>query len=181
MVCLFDFSSTGNSISNSIYGERYPSFEAPRADNGQECFCVPFDQCLPHEVISRKEDGYAIDPRNSFKANIEAIGPDDVVITDGNGTVVSVKKLEEITAESSTEEAGKSRRRRESEAQAESKIEPVSWEWIIIASTHAFFFAKFLWIEQGKVGGLDIFLNKEKKWGKNSQGIRRNEVQRNSG
>lgn len=119
-------SVTGNGISNSIYGEKYPSFESPRADNGLDCVCVPFDQCLPHEVISRKEDGYAIDPRNSFKANIEAIGPDDVVITDGNGTVVSVKKLEEVTAESTAEDAGKSRKRRHSETQAESKIEPVS-------------------------------------------------------
>lgn len=84
-------------------------------------------------MISRKEDGYAIDPRNSFKVNIEAIGPEDVVITDGNGTVVSVKKLEEVTVESSTEEAGKSRRRRDSEASAESKIEPVSWRREIIA------------------------------------------------
>ncbi len=114
-----------------MYGERYPSFETPRADNGIDCVCVPFDQCLPHEVISRKEDGYAIDPRNSFKTNIEAIGPDDVVITDGNGTVVSVKKLEEVS-ETTTEDSEKTRRRRDVDSQhsivesQENKLEAVS-------------------------------------------------------
>ena len=115
--------------------ERYPQYETPRADNGLDCVCVPFDQCLPHEVLSRKEDGYAIDPRNNFKSNIEAITADDVVNTDGNGTVVSVKKLDEVTeGAAATEEAtseSSRRRRRESDASsgpdgAENKLEGVS-------------------------------------------------------
>jgi hypothetical protein len=39
--------------------------------------------------VSRKEDGYYIDPRTNGGKNIEAITLDDVVITDGNGTVIS--------------------------------------------------------------------------------------------
>ncbi|XP_065213166.1 uncharacterized protein LOC135840503 isoform X2 [Planococcus citri] len=109
--------ASSNGVSNYVNPERYQSYETPRADNNLDCVCVPFDQCLPHEVISRKEDGYAIDPRNSFKTNIEAIGPDDVVITDGNGTVVSVKKLQdEIKPEENNEnKEEKARRRRHSD------------------------------------------------------------------
>lgn len=95
---------------------------------------MPFDQCLPHEVLSRKDDGYAIDPRNSFKANIEAIGSDDVVITDGNGTIVSVKKLQDISAESTTEDnTEKTRKRRDSnDDNQENKINAVSVNFVEI-------------------------------------------------
>lgn len=119
-----------NGVSNYVNPERYPSYETPRADNSLDCVCVPFDQCLPHEVLSRKEDGYAIDPRNLFKSNIEAFGPDDVIITDGNGTIVSVKKLEDEKPEESVEKE-KTRRRRSNDQlgatsdSVENKIEGV--------------------------------------------------------
>lgn len=103
-------------------GERYPSYESPRADS-YGCYCVPYDQCLPHEV-ARKEDGIAgIDPRNLHqqgKVDIEAIGPDDVVVTDGNGTIVSHHKKMDADDKSS-----KTRRRRDT-AQAAQDAEPVS-------------------------------------------------------
>ena len=80
---------TGNGLNK--YPERYPTYESPRAD--ADCFCVPYDQCPPHEV-ARKEDNTAglIDPRNNRGAEIEALGPDEVVVTDGNGTMTIVKK-----------------------------------------------------------------------------------------
>lgn len=101
-------------------GERYPSYETPRADN-YGCYCVPYDQCLPHEV-ARKEDGIAgIDPRNlnRGKGDIEAIGLDEVVITDGNGTIVSHHKKTE------DDDKAKSRRRRDA-PQNKQEAEPVS-------------------------------------------------------
>jgi hypothetical protein len=39
--------------------------------------------------VARKEDGFYIDPRTNGGINIEAITLDDVVITDGNGSVIS--------------------------------------------------------------------------------------------
>ncbi|PNF43247.1 hypothetical protein B7P43_G14886 [Cryptotermes secundus] len=81
----------GSTASSSNYADRYPIYENPRADGVRglaDCFCVPYDQCLPHEV-SRKEDGFYIDPRTNGGKNIEAITLDDVVITDGNGTIIS--------------------------------------------------------------------------------------------
>jgi hypothetical protein len=39
--------------------------------------------------VARKEDGFYIDPRTNGGANIEAITLDDVVITDGNGSIIS--------------------------------------------------------------------------------------------
>jgi hypothetical protein len=39
--------------------------------------------------VARKEDGFYIDPRTNGGKNIEAITLDDVVITDGNGTIIS--------------------------------------------------------------------------------------------
>lgn len=99
---------------NGAYtNERYPSYESPRADN-YGCYCVPYDQCLPHEV-ARKEDGFAgIDPRNLLsngKVAIEAIGLDDVVITDGNGTIISHHKKMDVADDKAAQV--KSRRRRD--------------------------------------------------------------------
>lgn len=91
-----------------------------------DCFCVPYDQCLPHE-IARKEDGYFIDPRSNGGASIDALGPDDVVVTDGNGTMTVVtkpkrensdskeKSEEEKTDEDKKAEEKKERRRRAAE------------------------------------------------------------------
>jgi hypothetical protein len=81
----------GSTSSSSSYADRYASYENPRADGVRglaDCVCVPYDQCLPHEV-ARKEDGYYIDPRTNGGKNIEAFSLDDVVITDGNGTIIS--------------------------------------------------------------------------------------------
>jgi hypothetical protein len=39
--------------------------------------------------VARKEDGFFIDPRTNGGTNIEAITLDDVVITDGNGSIIS--------------------------------------------------------------------------------------------
>lgn len=93
-----DYNSVTPSLGSS-YADKYPQYESPRLDNSgaftsggfnggyngieENCYCVPYDQCLPHE-ISRK-DGLLIDPRSNNK-NIEAIGLDDVVITDGKST-----------------------------------------------------------------------------------------------
>lgn len=48
---------------------------------------MPADQCPAHEIL-RKEDGNGyIDPRSAPGSDIQAL--DDVVVTDGNGTIVS--------------------------------------------------------------------------------------------
>lgn len=112
-----------DSLTGAYTNERYPSYESPRADN-YGCYCVPYDQCLPHEV-ARKEDGIAgIDPRNLHgKTDIEAIGLDDVVITDGNGTIVSHHKP---TADAAVKRDTKERTRRDLAAQDKQDAEPVS-------------------------------------------------------
>ncbi|XP_026814651.1 uncharacterized protein LOC113554805 isoform X2 [Rhopalosiphum maidis] len=111
-----------NSLNGPYAGDRYPSYETPRADN-YGCYCVPYDQCLPHEV-ARKEDGIAgIDPRNLHqqgKTDIEAIGLDEVVVTDGNGTIVSHHKP---TADVATDKQAKARRRRDA-PQSKQDAEP---------------------------------------------------------
>ncbi|KAL4112757.1 hypothetical protein QTP88_016490 [Uroleucon formosanum] len=111
-----------NSLAGPYAGDRYPSYETPRADN-YGCYCVPYDQCLPHEV-ARKEDGIAgIDPRNLHqqgKTDIEAIGLDEVVVTDGNGTIVSHHKP---TADVATDKQAKARRRRDA-PQSKQDAEP---------------------------------------------------------
>ncbi|KAG8286682.1 hypothetical protein J6590_053632 [Homalodisca vitripennis] len=127
----FNTGSIYNTAASSTHN-RYPSYESPRLDT--DCFCVPFDQCLPHE-IARKEDGYFIDPRTNGGSTIEALGPDDVVVTDGNGTmtVVTKPKREDKEAKEVTEdikEEKKERRRREAaedsvaEASEERKHKP---------------------------------------------------------
>lgn len=76
-------------MSSTSYADRYPSYESPRADYNDNCVCVPYDQCLE---VFRKEDGLLIDPRTAGGANIDALGPEEVVITDGNGTMIRVFK-----------------------------------------------------------------------------------------
>ncbi|KAL1129162.1 hypothetical protein AAG570_013693 [Ranatra chinensis] len=86
----------GASAGLGQYSSSYPRYESPRADinNGLvgDCYCVPYDQCPAHEV-ARKEDNTLplIDPRNRGGA-IEALGDDEVVVTDGNGTMTVVKQ-----------------------------------------------------------------------------------------
>lgn len=92
---------------------------------------MPYDQCLPHEV-ARKEDGIAgIDPRNLHKTDIEAIGLDEVVITDGNGTIVSHHKK---TADVDDTKAKARRRRDVPAAQSKQDIEPVSTGAVLMHS-----------------------------------------------
>jgi adenine-specific DNA glycosylase len=118
-IYILDVTCSGNGLgstaSSSSYADRYPAYENPRADGIRglaECVCVPYDQCPPHEV-TRKEDGYYIDPRTNGGKNIEAITLDDVVITDGNGTIISrhAKRenggSDEYTAEESQDEEKK--------------------------------------------------------------------------
>jgi hypothetical protein len=56
--------------------------------------------------VARKEDGFYIDPRTNGGKNIEAITLDDVVITDGNGTIISrhAKRQNDASNESVVEE-----------------------------------------------------------------------------
>lgn len=117
-VCIYYYI---DSLTGSNPSDRYPSYETPRADS-YGCYCVPYDQCLPHEV-ARKEDGIAgIDPRNlnRGKGDIEAIGLDEVVITDGNGTIVSHHKKTEA------DDKVKSRKRRDAPNNKQD-AEPVSF------------------------------------------------------
>jgi len=74
--------------------------------------------------VARKEDGIAgIDPRNlnRGKTDIEAIGLDEVVITDGNGTIVSHHKK----TDADTVDQIKTRRRRDA-PHSKQDAEPVS-------------------------------------------------------
>ncbi|XP_014248389.1 uncharacterized protein LOC106666034 isoform X1 [Cimex lectularius] len=83
--------------------ESYPPYQK------EECYCVPYDQCPPHEV-ARKEDRREplIDPRAN-PSDIQALAEDEVVVTDGNGTMTVVKQKREL------DEEEKARRRREVE------------------------------------------------------------------
>lgn len=114
-------------MTGSYTNERYPTYENPRADN-YGCYCVPYDQCLPHEV-ARKEDGIAgIDPRNIGKTDIEAIGLDEVVVTDGNGTIVSHHKKTDKDDKVKRETVIRTRRD-VAAAQDKQDAEPVSATW----------------------------------------------------
>lgn len=74
-----------------------------QANNGLDCVCVPFNQCPAPDVLGRKDDLLLpIDPRN-LGSNIEAL-PDDLVITDGNGTMTVVRVTKE--ADNSTDVSG---------------------------------------------------------------------------
>lgn len=56
----------------------------------EDCVCVPYDQCPTINHVGRKDDLYlAIDPRNLDK-DIEAETV-EVVITDGNGTMSTIR------------------------------------------------------------------------------------------
>ncbi|XP_073968845.1 uncharacterized protein isoform X4 [Rhodnius prolixus] len=101
--------------------EKYPPYEPNRGTT--DCYCVPYEQCPPHE-IARKEDHRGptlIDPRNNANVEIQALGPDEVVITDGNGTMTVVKQkrqLEDDADQKVENEPKQSRRRRDIEDSA---------------------------------------------------------------
>lgn len=106
-------------VGNGGYDSNYPLNNG--ADNNfgstsyEDCVCVPYDQCATINHVGRKDDLYlAIDPRNLDK-DIEA-ETDEVVITDGNGTMSLVRvpkganeteQIEQTKNEWTREEAGK--------------------------------------------------------------------------
>ncbi|XP_032673020.1 uncharacterized protein LOC116844945 isoform X2 [Odontomachus brunneus] len=58
--------------------------------NYEDCVCVPYDQCAIANHVGRKDDLYlAIDPRTLDKGILAET--DEVVITDGNGTMSVVR------------------------------------------------------------------------------------------
>jgi len=83
--------TVGNSIAGgSQYANRYQAgnYGAAGLGAGGDCFCVPVEQCPAHEILRKEDAASLIDPRNApGAAGIEAL--DDVVVTDGNGTIIS--------------------------------------------------------------------------------------------
>ncbi|XP_023015711.2 uncharacterized protein isoform X2 [Leptinotarsa decemlineata] len=66
------------------------------------CYCVPYDQCPPHDVIGRKNDLYLpLDPRN-LKTDIEALADDS------NSTSTVVQARNENSSNSTEESTEKS-------------------------------------------------------------------------
>lgn len=118
------------------YADKYQGLESSRNEN-YDCVCVPYDQCPSHDIIGRKDDLYLpLDPRN-LKSDIEALGEDERVITDGNGTmtIVRVPKAASLNETALTEEKVNDQKDRtvtkreapsEEKTQDKAKIEPVS-------------------------------------------------------
>uniref|UniRef100_A0A6E8VR47 Phenoloxidase-activating factor 2 n=1 Tax=Anopheles coluzzii TaxID=1518534 RepID=A0A6E8VR47_ANOCL len=93
----------------------------------EDCVCVPYDQCPAQDVIGRKDDLILpLDPRN-LKTDIEAAA-DEVVITDGNGTMTVVRVPKNATAEPETKTKKISKREaaegKSNEAKDKASIEP---------------------------------------------------------
>ncbi|XP_049290304.1 uncharacterized protein LOC125767598 isoform X2 [Anopheles funestus] len=93
----------------------------------EDCVCVPYDQCPAQDVIGRKDDLILpLDPRN-LKTDIEAAA-DEVVITDGNGTMTVVRVPKNATAEPETKTKKISKREaaegKSNEAKNKANIEP---------------------------------------------------------
>ncbi|XP_014281064.2 serine proteinase stubble isoform X2 [Halyomorpha halys] len=89
----FTPSSNSYSPSSSSYNPATSSYNPQnyyQPYDREDCYCVPWDQCPPGEV-SRKEDRREplIDPRHNPNSDIQAL--DEVVVTDGNGTMTIVK------------------------------------------------------------------------------------------
>lgn len=83
----------------------------------EDCVCVPYDQCATINHVGRKDDLYlAIDPRNLDK-DIEA-ETDEVVITDGNGTMTVVRVPKGVNATEQIEQT-KNERTKEAAEKAE--------------------------------------------------------------
>lgn len=79
----------------------------------EDCVCVPYDQCATNNHVGRKDDLYlAIDPRNLDKG-IEA---DEIVITDGNGTM-SVVRVPKRANETEVIEQAKTEQTKEAKAE----------------------------------------------------------------
>lgn len=125
----------GNSIQSaygqSAYADKYQTFQAqPGRVENYDCVCVPLDQCPAQHVIGRKDDLYLpLDPR-SLKTDIVA---EEVVLTDGNGTMTLVRIPKNATAQNETAEIKKVSKRdteekniKEDENPEKSKVEAVS-------------------------------------------------------
>ncbi|XP_043282094.1 uncharacterized protein [Venturia canescens] len=94
---------TNAGLGSSNGFENYPS------NNYEDCLCVPYDQCAGIDHAGRKDDLFlAIDPRNLGK-DIEAV--EEVVVTDGNGTMSTIRVPKEVNgteqAENAKEQAAK--------------------------------------------------------------------------
>lgn len=129
----------GNSLQSAYtqsgYADKYKGFESIRSDN-YDCVCVPYDQCPSQDILGRKEDFYLpLDPRN-VKSDIEALA-EEVVITDGNGTMTVVRVPKELSADNKnatkedvdieSKKVIKRETKKEDESKTEkSKVEPVS-------------------------------------------------------
>uniref|UniRef100_A0A182N994 Phenoloxidase-activating factor 2 n=1 Tax=Anopheles dirus TaxID=7168 RepID=A0A182N994_9DIPT len=116
-------SSGGQQFGSS--GGQYSQFA--NGNGIEDCVCVPYDQCPAQDVIGRKDDLILpLDPRN-LKTDIEAAA-DEVVITDGNGTMTVVRVPKNATADSQTKAKKISKREaaegKSSEAQGKANIEP---------------------------------------------------------
>lgn len=88
-------------LGNGGYDGDYPFNNGADSSFGStsydDCVCVPYDQCATMNHVGRKDDLYlAIDPRNLGK-DIEA-ETDEVVITDGNGTMSVVRVPKGVNA-----------------------------------------------------------------------------------
>ncbi|KYB28923.1 hypothetical protein TcasGA2_TC031030 [Tribolium castaneum] len=95
--------SINSNFIQSSYADKYQGLESARAEN-YDCVCVPYDQCPSHDIIGRKDDLYLpLDPRN-LKTDIEALGEEERVITDGNGTMTVVRVPKEANFDNNTQE-----------------------------------------------------------------------------
>ncbi|XP_053672456.1 uncharacterized protein LOC128722800 [Anopheles nili] len=120
------FGSNGGQFgSNSA---QYSQFGNGGLNNGiEDCVCVPYDQCPAQDVIGRKDDLILpLDPRN-LKTDIEAAA-DEVVITDGNGTMTVVRVPKNATTELDTKTKKISKREaatdKSNDAKEKANIEP---------------------------------------------------------
>ncbi|XP_049546097.1 uncharacterized protein LOC125957443 [Anopheles darlingi] len=93
------FGSNGGQFGSNggQFGGQYSQFA--NGNGIEDCVCVPYDQCPAQDVIGRKDDLILpLDPRN-LKTDIEAAA-DEVVITDGNGTMTVVRVPKNATTDS---------------------------------------------------------------------------------
>lgn len=113
---------------NNLGGNGYDKYQGLSSEN-YDCICVPYDQCPNQDVIGRKDDLYLpLDPRN-LKSDIQA--EEERVITDGNGTMTTIKVKKDtglnVTEEAVTESSKKTKREATTETSTEkAKVEAVS-------------------------------------------------------
>lgn len=94
---------------------------------GEDCICVPYEQCPAQDVVGRRDDLILpLDPRN-LKSDILA-DSEQVVVTDGNGTMTVVNVVKNATRISGTEKKVTKREASDKSDKSDDKanIEPVS-------------------------------------------------------